>query len=166
MDFTLNPSLQRDVIMKLKLFIGLVPVAAIIVACQTTPISPLAAEPGIEFTLAPDGAVTITDAGLTIKLISILSDDHCPREVECAASGPVQVSLSAQKDNRTTEDFALQTFTDTEGRSPAIEFEGITDRIVYEGYLIRIVGVLPYPEDLSTSIKEDDYRVSFVVTEK
>jgi len=60
----------------------------------------------------------------------------------------------------------MQTFTDNDGRSPAMEFEGIEDRIVYEGYLIRIVGVLPYPEDPSTSIKQNDYRVSFVVTEK
>ncbi len=78
----------------------------------------------------------------------------------------MQISLSAQKDNGAAADLALQTFTDTEGRSPAMEFEGIADRIVYEGYLIRIVGVLPYPEDLSTSITQNDYRVSFVVTEE
>ncbi len=158
--------MPKDVIIKLKLFIVLLPVTVLIVACQTTPKSPLVAELGVEFTLAPGGTATITNAGLTISLISILSDDRCPSEVECAASGPVQVSLSAQKDNGTTEDFALQTFTDTEGRSPAMEFEGITDRIVYEGYLIRIVGVLPYPETPITSIKQNDYQVSFVVTEK
>ena len=63
-------------------------------------------------------------------------------------------------------DLMMQTLTDNDGRSPAMEFEGITDRTVYEGYLIRIVGVLPYPEDLSTTIQQSDYRVSFVVTKK
>ena len=152
--------------MKSKFFILVLPLIVMLVACQTTPVSPLIAEQGVEFVLAPGGTATIKDAGLTIKLISVLSDERCPSEVDCAASGPVQISLSAQKDDGATADFALQTFTDAEGRSPAMEFEGIEDRIVYEGYLIRIVGVLPYPENLSTSIKEADYRVSFVVTEK
>ena len=153
--------------LKLRLLIAVLPVIVVmLVACEKTPVLPLAAEQDAEFVLAPGTTATIKDTGLTIKLISVLSDGRCPSEVECAASGPVQISLSAQKDNGTTEDFALQTFTDNEGRSSAMEFEGITDRIVYEGYLIRIVGVLPYPEDLSTSITQNDYRVSFVVTEK
>lgn len=60
----------------------------------------------------------------------------------------------------------MQTFTDNDGRSPDMEFKGITDQIVYEGYLIQIVGVLPYPENPSTAIQQNDYRVSFLVTEK
>jgi len=150
----------------MKLFIVLFPVILLLVACQTMGASPLIAEQGAEFVLAPGEMATIKDTGLIIKLISILSEERCPDEVECAASGPVQISLSAQKDNRTAADLMMQTFTDNHGRSPAMEFEGIEDRIVYEGYLIRIVGVLPYPEDPSTSIKQNDYRVSFVVTEK
>jgi len=109
---------------------------------------------------------TITDAGLTIRLISVLNDGRCPSDVECTESGPVQISLSIQKDNGAAKDLVMQTFTDNDGRSPAMEFEGITDRIVYEGYLMRIVGVLPYPENLSTSIRQNDYRVSFVVTKQ
>ena len=153
--------------MKLNLLIALLPSTVVmLIACQTVPISPLVAEQGVEFALAPGETATIKEAGLTIKLVSILNDGRCPSEVECAASGPVQISLSAQKDNGTAAELALQTFTDMDGRSPAMEFEGIEDRIEYEGYLIRIVRVLPYPEDLSTFINQNDYRVSFVVTEK
>ena len=101
-----------------------------------------------------------------INLISVVSDERCPSQVECAASGPVQLLLAAQKENGTIADIVMQTFTDNDGRSPAMEFEGITDRIEYDGYLIRIVGVLPYPEALSTSIQQNDYRVSFVVTKQ
>ena len=137
-----------------------------LLACQTVPVLPLVAEQGVEFALAPGATATIKDIGLTIKFISVLNDGRCPSEVECAASGPVQILLSAQKDNGSAADLVLQTFTDNDGRSPAMEFEGITDRIVYEGYLIRIVGVLPYPENLSTSIQQNDYRVNFMVTEK
>ena len=152
--------------MKLKLFIILLPVTVIVlVACQTTAVSPLVAEQGVEFALAPGEMATITDAGLTIKFIAVLNDGRCPSDIECTESGPVQLSLSAQKDNGTAAKLAMQTFTDNDGRSPSMEFEGIMDRIVYEGYLIRIVGVLPYPVNLSTSIKQNDYRVSFLVTE-
>ena len=154
-------------IMKLKLLIAILLVTVVmLVACQTTPVPPSTTEQGVEFTLAPGEAAIVTGAGLTIKLVSILNDSRCPRDVECTESGPVQISLSVQKDNGTAADLALQAFTDMDGRSPAMEFEGITDRILYEGYLIRIVGVLPYPENLSTSIKDDEYLVSFVVTEK
>lgn len=153
--------------MKLKLFIILLPVTVImLVACQTTVVLPLVAEQGIEFALAPGEVAAITDAGLTIKLISVLNDGRCPSDVECTESGPVQISLSIQKNNGTAEGLVMQTFTDNDGRSPAVEFEGIMDRIVYEGYLIRIMGVLPYPVNLSTSIRQNDYRVSLVVTEK
>jgi hypothetical protein len=150
----------------MKLFLVLFPVTALLFACQPTPISPLITDQGVEFALAPGGSATIKDAGLTIKLISVLNDGRCPSQVECTESGPVQLSLSAQKDNGAAANLMMQTFTNNNGRSAAMEFEGITDRIVYEGYLIRIVGVLPYPEDLSTSIRQNDYRVSFVVTKK
>ena len=160
----LQPILQRDVIAKLSLV--LFPVTILLFACQETPISPLSADHGVEFVLAPGGSATIKDTGLTINLISVLSDDRCPSTVECAASGPVQLSLAAQTENGIATDLMMQTLTDNDGRSPAMEFEGITDRTVYEGYLIRIVGVLPYPENLSTSIQQNDFRLSFVVTKK
>ena len=150
----------------MKLFILLFSETALLFACQATPISPVIADQGVEFVLAPGGSATIKDTGLTINLISVLSDVRCPGDVECTESGPVQLSLAAQKENGISTELMMQTFTDNDGRSPAMEFEGITDRIVYEGYLIRIVGVLPYPENLSTPIQQNDYQVSFVVTEK
>ena len=153
--------------MKLNLLISLLPgTVVILVACQTAPISSFIADQGVEFVLAPGGSATIKDTGLMINLISVVSDERCPSEVECAASGPVQLSLAAQKDNGPSAELAIQTFTDNDGRSPPMEFEGITDRIEYGGYLIRIMGVLPYPEDPSTSIRQNDYRVSFVVTKQ
>ena len=161
------PNDSKHLIVKLNLLITLLLVTVVtLVACQATPVPPLAVEQGVEFALAPGEMATITDAGLTIKFISVLNDGRCPSDIECTESGPVQISLSIQKDNGTAEDLVMQTFTDNDGRSPAVEFEGIEDRIVYEGYLIRIVGVLPYPVKLSTSIRQNDYRVSFVVTEK
>jgi hypothetical protein len=94
-----------------------------------------------------------------------LSDERCPSEIECAASGPVTVSLSVQQDGETPSMFSLQTFTDQDGRAPSGSFEGIEDRIEIGDYLIQVVGVLPYPQNLS-GIKPSDYQATFMVTEK
>lgn len=153
----------RRVLEVMKLSIFLFPAIIMLVACQPMAAAPLIAEQNVEFVLAPGGSATIKDTGLMVNLISVVSDNRCPSDVECTESGPVQLSLSVQKDNGTAAKLAMQTFTDNDGRSPATEFEGITDRIIYERYLIRVVSVLPYPEDLATSIQQNDYRVSFVV---
>jgi len=71
----------------MKLFVALFPVTILLVACQTLAASPLIADQGVEFALAPGGSAAIKDTGLTINLISVLSDDRCPSEVECAVSG-------------------------------------------------------------------------------
>ena len=49
--------------MRSKLFVLLFPLTAIFAACQTTPVSPLVAEQGVEFALAPRATATIKDAG-------------------------------------------------------------------------------------------------------
>lgn len=140
---------------------------AMFVSCQTpTPPPPLTVTTDAEFTLAPGQSAALIDAIFSIRLLGIASDDRCPSDVECAASGPVAVSFTLQKGGGELTTVDLQTFTDTNGRAPDFEFEGIQDRTSYEGYLIRIVSVLPYPKNLDETIKESDYRVTFIVTEE
>lgn len=135
-------------------------------ACQAAaPLPSVTATRGVEFTLAPDQTAAVTDTGLVIKFISISSDERCPSEIECAMSGPVTVSLSVQQGNETAADIILQTFTDNNGRAPGGQFEGIEDRVVYEGYWIQVMGVTPYPANPSKPIKSDEYRVILTVTQ-
>ena len=137
----------------------------LVTSCQSaTPFPNITAPTDSEFTLAPDQTVTITDTELTIKLIGVTDDERCPSEIECVVSGPVSVSLSVQAGNGTPNDLNLQTFTSNNGRTPDIEFEGMKDRAVYEGYVIRVVSVLPYPAKSFNEIKDSEYRVTFVVT--
>lgn len=153
--------------MKNKLSLLFIVLMIALTACQTataTPFPPLTAEKGSEFTLAPDQSITITDTDLTIKLIGITGDERCPSQIECAASGPVSISLSVQKGNGEPSNINLQTFTDNNGRAPDFEFEGIEDRVIYEGYLIRAAGVLPYPANLTETIRDSEYRVTLVVS--
>ncbi len=119
-----------------------------------------------EFTLAPDQMATITDTKLTIRLIDVGGDQRCPSEIECAISGPVSVSLSAQIGNQAPTNIDLQAFTSNNGRAPDMQFQGIKDRMTYEGYVIRVVGVLPYPAKSFNEIKASDYRVTFLVNIK
>jgi hypothetical protein len=142
----------------------------LLMACRlvtpATPPPPVDAALDTEFTLAPDQIVTIASTGLTIKLISVPGDQRCPFELECAVSGPVSVSLSVQMDDGEPVNLDLQTFTDNNGRAPGMEFEGIKDRTTYEGYLIRVAGVLPYPQKSMSEVKDSEYRVTLVVSKK
>ena len=129
-----------------------------------TPLAPVTVEK--EFTLAEDQTATVTGTGLTIRLIGVAGDQRCPREIECAISGPVSLSLSVQKDNGAAAKIDLQTFTDDTGRAPAGKFEGINSSATVEGYTIQVMGVTPYPAKPSTPIKSSDYRFMLIVTQE
>src|SRR5215212_4263539 len=109
-----------------------------------------------ELTLAPGQSTAVMGADLTITLNSVVSDDRRPREVECVASGSVAVSLSVQQGGGPAADVTLQTFTDQEGYAPEREFEGIQDHPEMDNTVIRLVRVLPYPQNLSEEIKDAD----------
>ena len=156
--------------MKLSLLIPVIALTTLFAACQaektSMPLSPLTAVANSEFTLAPDQSITITDAGMTIQLIGVTGDERCPSEIECAASGPVSISLSVQKSNEEPSNINLQTFTDNNGRAPDFEFENIKNYVVYNEYLIRVTSVLPYPATLTNPIESSDYRVTLTVTQE
>ena len=134
-------------------------------SCQTaTPPPDLTVTEGDEFTLTTGQIATLAASNLTVKLVGVSGDDRCPSEIECAVSGPVAFSLTAQKDSAEPATLNMQTFTDQDGHSPTMEFEGIHDRIEYEGYLIRVVSVLPYPRTREDKINADEYRLTLIVS--
>jgi hypothetical protein len=137
------------------------------VACQTaTPETSVTAAVNEEFSLAPGQSAAVKGTDLILTFDSVLSDERCPSVVECAASGPVTVSLSVRQGNGTPIDFTLQTFTDQNGRSPNVQFEGVTNRAEVGDYLIRVARVTPYPKDLSPEIGPSEYRVTLLVSRK
>jgi hypothetical protein len=140
-------------------------ILGIVSACQSaTPSPEVAANLDTEFSLAPTQSATVAGTDLRITFHSVPGDDRCPSEVECAASGPVTVSLSVQRGDEAPTDFTLQTFTDHQGRAPSVPFEGITNRVEVGGFLIRIVGVTPYPQNPSSKIEPSEYRVALLVS--
>ena len=135
-------------------------------ACQpgSTSSSPVIGTVNTEITLAPGQSAAVTGTDLTITFHSIVSDERCPSEVECAASGPVTISLSVQQGDGEPTDFTLQTFTDQNGRSPNVQFEGVTNRTAVGGYGIQILSITPYPENSTTKIESSAYRISLLVS--
>lgn len=136
-------------------------------ACQTeTSPSPAPTTINHEITLAPDQSAAVTGTDLTIIFHSVVSDERCPSQIECVASGPVTVSLSVQQGNGAPTDFTLQTFTDLNGRSPNVQFEGVTNRAEVGEYMIQIASVTPYPQNSTTKIEASAYRVALLVSNK
>ena len=141
----------------------------ILTACQsaaTTAPSPGRAGLDTEVILAPSQSAAVTGTDLTVTFHSIVSDDRCPSDVECAASGPVTVSLSVQQGDEAPNEFTLQTFTDLDGRSPNVQFEGVTNRAEVGNYVIQLAGVTPYPTSPSTPIETSAYRVALLISNK
>ncbi len=136
-------------------------------SCQAAPPTPpITASVSDEFILRPGQSAAILGTDLTLKLIAISSDERCPLEIECAMSGPVSLSISIQNAENTPAEFTLQTFTGSDGHAPDMSFEGIQDRVEFEGYIIQVKAVLPYPLKRSGEIKDSEYQVSFIVTPK
>jgi hypothetical protein len=106
----------------------------------------------------------VTGTDLTVTFNSVLSDERCPSEIECAVSGPVTISLALQQGGGRATDFTLQTFTDTNGRSPNVQFEGVTNRAEVGDYVIQILSVTPYPRNLTTDIEPSEYRIGLLVS--
>ena len=153
--------------MKAKSFSSILFIICILAACQSsTPASPGPAALNTEITLAPGQSAAVTGTDLTITFHSVVSDERCPSEIECAASGPVTVSLSIQQGDGNPTDFTLQTFTDLNGRSPNVQFEGVTNRTELGNYAIQIASVTPYPQNLNTEIEASEYRVALLVSNR
>jgi len=139
----------------------------LLTACQTaTPPSPITASVSEEFTLRPNQSAAILGSDLTVHFVAVSSDQRCPLEMECAASGPVSLSITIRKGDYEPEEFSLQTFTDNDGRAPAISFQGMQDQVEYEGYIIQVKAVLPFPLKSFGEIKDSKYQASFIVTAK
>ena len=147
--------------MKTRILLAYLLAVCILAGCQGA-IPPVDTNINKEFSLAPGQSARIRGSDLTLIFNAVLSDDRCPIEVECAASGPVTVSLTVQRGDIVPTGLALEALTDQEGRSPGVPFEGIQDSVEAGDHIIRLVGVLPHPKDLS-GIKASDYEATFIV---
>jgi hypothetical protein len=147
-------------------YVFIVLLGVLLTACQSATPSPITATTGTEFTLAPGQTAEVENTGLSIRLVRISGDNRCPGEVECVESGFATLVITVQKDTLEPVEFTIETFTDYNGLAPEGHLEGLRNRVEHEGYVIQVKSVLPYPAQGVDEIKDSDYRVSFLVTEK
>lgn len=153
--------------LNIRFAIPIILLAIALTSCQTAPPPPpITAPVNDEFILRSNQSAAISGTDLTLKLIAVSSDERCPLDIECAMSGPVSLSISIQNETNAAVEFTLQTFTDNDGRAPDMSFEGIQDRVEFEGYIIQVKAVSPYPIKRSGEIKDSEYQVSFIVMPK
>ena|SRR5690349_7258453 len=148
--------------MKIRLWMILL--VGLLTACQRAAAAPITTTTDVEFTLSEGQLAEVSDANISITFVSVFGDSRCPSGMECAMSGPVTLSLSFRDQSGAEMEQTLQTFTDVKGLAPEMEFEGIQDRVTVDGYQIKILSVLPYPQSRSFSIGEPDYQISLKVT--
>lgn len=139
---------------------------AFLLACGfATPLPPVTVSPNAEFTLASGQSATLAGSDIEITLIGVPSDGRCPLLIECAMSGPVTVTISVKSGTNVSGEFEITNFTDNDGRVPPMDFEGMSPQVELDGYSIKMVSVLPFPQRSVGEIADNEYRVTFVVSE-
>ncbi len=126
------------------------------VACASgsnsgNPASPSQAALGEAFTLKPSGMAVVQGEDLQIGFDRVLSDSRCPRGTRCITEGEaiIRVWLFKRPRGRTENDL----------RTTPPSAAGA----LYEGYLITLVALEPYPE-ADRPIRSSDYVVTLLVT--
>jgi hypothetical protein len=110
-------------------------------------------EVGEHFYLVVGQTAVVSLEKLTITLKAITEDSRCPKNVQCFHAGWVTVEVSVQKDGESIGDFELTLGAALESQSPEASFEGL---------VIRLLEVNPYPQDPG-AIEQGDYVVRLVV---
>ncbi len=90
---------------------------------------------------------------LTIKFHSVLSDSRCPIGLICFWEGNAEVQFSYINNEGNGSDFILNTHS------------GFRTDTLINGYRIKLVKVLPYPEK-DVIIDKDDYMVELDINKE
>ena len=117
--------------------------AATIAACSPDAPSQARSDLPATLVLEPGVAVAVAGTDLELRLIKIVSDSRCPRDVTCVWAGEVQVRLSVRS-----------------GNTPALEHEVVAGNSVRVGaYLIGVEKVEPEPVE-NQKISPREFRVT------
>ena len=117
--------------------------AATIAACSPDAPSQTRSDLPATLVLEPGVAVAVAGTDLELRLIKIVSDSRCPRDVTCVWAGEVLVRFSVRS-----------------GNTPAMEHEVVAGNNVRVGaYLIEVQKVEPEPVE-NQKISPREFRVT------
>lgn len=111
---------------------------------------------GEPFTLAYNSEIVLKDTDLRLRFENLLEDSRCPADVDCVWSGQVRLQLTAWTGKTASELIELSTLSGD--REP----DNLHN---YEGYLIELLGVDPYPQAPEDRIPLENYRLTLLVSE-
>ncbi|MGD2253519.1 MAG: hypothetical protein PVF70_11455 [Anaerolineales bacterium] len=121
--------------------------AFMIAGCVSSPASPASVALGEQFPLTYGQSVDIREAGFGITFIAVAEDSRCAEGAVCVWKGNARVEISVSN-----IDASLNTTLEPRQMS-------------YQGYLIRLVAVDPYPV-LGEQIAPENYVIALIVTEE
>lgn len=116
------------------------------------------AEPGAAFSLTPGHTAVIGQDVLRVRFDAVASDARCPRLINCAQAGDVQVAVTVASTGQRATTYVL---------GGATNYEGVlleTAEIVHDGFAVQLRQVAPYPQHPDTPIAADAYIATFVVS--
>jgi len=105
---------------------------------------------GVPFNLGVGESVLITDAGIRVGFDHVASESRCAIGVLCIWEGNATARVWGEVSPENRSNFDLN--TNSQFQTEAI----------YLAFVIRLLGVAPYPED-GVIIDPDDYEVTMVV---
>jgi hypothetical protein len=101
--------------------------------------------------MAGQTGASVEEEGFTIKFEKVAADSRCPKDVECITAGKADVVLTLSKAG--VSETTTLPFTQTNGTSNVIDFNGHT---------VRVVGITPYKLK-DKEIKPDGYTITLTV---
>jgi hypothetical protein len=94
----------------------------------------------------------IESENLELKLLEVKNDSRCPSGVQCIWPGLVEIVIKVTRDEPDAEFILIDKEGDADSASQT-----------FDGYLIKLIEVTPYPQKNQT-IEIEDYSATLVVS--
>ncbi len=103
------------------------------------------------FSLSVNQTARIESENFDLKLLDVNNDSRCPSGVQCIWSGLVKIVIQVAKHERNAEFILIDKQGDPDLASQT-----------FNGYLIKLIRVTPYPQKNQT-IEIEDYRATLII---
>ena len=106
------------------------------------------------FPLRVNQIAAIESENLELKLLAVKNDSRCPSGVQCVWPGLVEIVIQVTRHERDAELILIDQEGDADSATQT-----------FDGYLIKLIEVTPYPQKNQT-IEIEDYSATLVISEE
>ena len=106
------------------------------------------------FSLRLNQIAVIKSENLQLKLLEVKNDSRCPSGIQCIWPGQVEIVISVAREDRDAELILIHREGDDDLASKT-----------FDGYLIKLIEVTPYPQKNQT-IEIEDYSATLVISKE